>query len=318
MGDCYAINHDLCPLLLKSEGVQVRLTSQLGQMWALRAIPTPNTVTHTEMDSLYKLLRDDASKSTTQLSRYSHQEKLILAYILATSLLYLYPGTWLQTVWNSKKVYFPSPPDHTGSSKITLPYLAVDMQTYPASSKPPPVWNYHPHPAIQALGIMLLELATETKFGAFCADLSIEKDSAAPSNLEGIRAVQILDQWESDGRRHDSKRIPSALRKAIRSCLVLDPAGQLPNYPLLEEGPIRYYVLMCIVSPLAETLSTGFRIPLEYLQDQIALEKFLNGSGNRIQRQLSEVEASSPLSPVDSHNKFGTFLLTNPIDFPCS
>ncbi|KAI8298120.1 Subtilisin DY [Colletotrichum sp. SAR11_59] len=56
------------------------------------------------MESLQQLLEDGMSIS--RVSNYSDKEKLTLCYILANSMIFLYPGSWLRTAWNSNKVYF--------------------------------------------------------------------------------------------------------------------------------------------------------------------------------------------------------------------
>jgi len=274
-------------------------------MWALRAPPPLKRNSHTAMESLYQLLKDHASKGSTQMSKYGHREKLILSYILASSLLYLYPGSWFQEIWNSEKVFFPERPNQRELSILTMPYLAVDIQLPATVIKERPVWQYHSHPAIQALGIMLLEIATETKFSAFCGDIRFGEEPGARRNLEGLRALQVLNEWESEGRRDESKRISSALRSAIRSCLVLDPPGQLPTQQLVEEGPIRYYVLVCIVSPLAKALSAGYQVPLKYLQDHSMLERYLKSSNISYETCISEHQAQAPVKPLDAADRDG-------------
>lgn len=274
-------------------------------MWALRS--TLGSLAHPSMVSLHRLLKDDASTAVSQLSGYHSVDKLILSYILATSLLYLYPGTWLQSTWDSRKILFARTGGYSGQIDITSPYLAVQVEKVCAGSKPPPIWNYHLHPAVQALGIMLLELATETKFSAFCEDLKVEKIPKTSTNLQGLRAVQVLEEWEADGNHQDHKRIPSALRKAIRACLVLDSEA-VPNQSLLEEGPIRYYVLLRIVSPLAEALSTGFNIPLESLQRDNTLQT---------QNLESYNQSNRPTVVAPSMNQVASIGKTGMYSLPC-
>ncbi|KAI8274863.1 Subtilisin DY [Colletotrichum sp. SAR11_240] len=128
----------------------------------------------------------------------------------------------------------------------------------------------HSHPSILALGIIFLEIATGSVFprsSQTTADLSWEQ-----CNEDFLEAWKQMEKLEME-----RKYIPSALRKVIRACIDLKPPPNIPCSSLAEEGPIRQYILSCIILPLASELVDGYKIRLEELHT--SLEKELNGLG---------------------------------------
>ncbi|KAI8153057.1 Subtilisin DY [Colletotrichum sp. SAR 10_65] len=126
----------------------------------------------------------------------------------------------------------------------------------------------HCHPSILALGILFLEIATGSVFPRSShqpVDASYEQ-----CNEEFLEAWKQMENLEK-GRRY----VPSSLRKVIRACIDLKPPPNIPSTSLTEEGPIRQYILSCIILPLASELVDGYNIRLEELHT--ALEKELNG-----------------------------------------
>ncbi|EEU40755.1 uncharacterized protein NECHADRAFT_99144 [Fusarium vanettenii 77-13-4] len=221
------------------------------------------------MQSLRELLGSGMALSSPDIPRYDDREKLLLSYILASSLLYLYPGDWIPMDWSSDRIFFPR---HSGSRRspiFTLPYLSVNLQQGGAPPKVPPVSQYHKHPAILALGIMLLEIATGVRFDPAHGDGTAELDQADRYNEYGSQALRILDDLERQGERHLSRRIPPVLSKVVRSCLILNPSPSMAAEQMSEEGPIRHYILSCIATPLAVALSEGYHVSLDELQDAL-------------------------------------------------
>ncbi len=277
----WQVQKNVCQLLLKSDAVQVSLLAEHEEkrLWVVRPPAPLEASDHSEMDSLHQLLGDNAAMpAAAQISGYNDKERLTLAYILATSVLYLYPGIWLQTAscWSSDKIFFPRRAGGLGDSRpvaLMRPYLAVDLLRQPGRPgvHPPSMSRYHLHPAVLALGIMLLEIATGTRFNALCGKIggngSGPKEgawaAAAPSNLDGVQALKALELLESQ----PSRRPPSFLCEAIRACLVLRPPSYLPDQLLFEEGPFRFYVLSCVVAPLATALDKAYGIRLDSLTE---------------------------------------------------
>lgn len=276
------VQSNLCQLLLESDAVQVRLLAEYKTM-ILWHVPPPAPLEasdHAAMDSLHQLLGDDpTAPSAAAISRYNDKERLTLAYILATSALYLYPGAWLQTAscWSSDKIFFPQRGSGWARGQpvaLTRPYISADLlrRSGKSNNDPSSFVRYHRHPAVLALGIMLLEIATSTKFDALCGNIGgcggrkLKEGSwmaAGPSNADGLHALNALKKLES----HSSRQVPSYLRETIRACLELRPPSYLPEQSLSEEGPLRFYVLSCVVAPLAMALDKAYGVRLDSLAE---------------------------------------------------
>lgn len=260
-----SVNNDICHRLSKSQHFQVDFLAQNDKLWHLKPKPSEGVNHHTQMESLQQLLGDGVSVS--DFSKYTPKEKLILCFILANSMLFLYPGSWFQTAWSSDKIYFVRHFSNSTSPALAFPYLSVAFQQ--TENTPPNHMQYHSHPAILALGIIFLEIATNAKF----TRRSQEPTSWEQFNSDGMQALQQLQELERQITRDRSKRISRALIKAIRSCLILEPPSNFPCKILSEEGPIRQYMLSCIIQPLASDLSDGYQVSLDRLHGDLMLEK---------------------------------------------
>ncbi|UKZ73154.1 hypothetical protein TrVFT333_000795 [Trichoderma virens FT-333] len=263
--DRQSVNNDICHWLLKSQYFQADFLAQNDKLWHLTPRPSEGADHHTTMESLQQLLGDGVSVS--DISKYTPKDKLILCYVLASSMLFLYPGFWLQTAWSSDKIYFVRRFSNSTSPSLTSPYLSVTIQH--AQNNPPNHMQYHYHPTILALGIIFLEIATGVRF----TRRSHEPTLWEQFNSDGMQALQKLQELEHQITRDRSKRISRALIKVIRSCLILDPPSNFPSKLLSEEGPIRQYILSCIIQPLASELSDGYNVCLDKLHDDLIPEK---------------------------------------------
>ncbi|KAL5092194.1 hypothetical protein Trisim1_002079 [Trichoderma cf. simile WF8] len=279
--DRQSVNNDICHWLLKSQYFQVDFLAQNDKLWHLTPRPFHGADHHTHMESLQQLLGDGVSVS--DISKYTPKDKLILCYVLASSMLFLYPGSWFQTAWSSDKIYFVRRFGNSTSPAFTFPYLSTTFQQ--VQNDPPNHMQYHSHPAILALGIIFLEIATSVKF----TRRSHEPTQWQQFNSDGIQALEQLQELERQITRDHSKRISRALIKVIRSCLILDPPPDFPTKQLSEEGPIRQYILSCIIQPLASDLRDGYKLCLEKLHDYVIPE---NGTENldRPDRPFSTTE----------------------------
>lgn len=300
------VQNNLCPLLRESNAVQVSLVAEHDRdmLWAVPPPAPLEASSHSTMESLHQLLADGpTAPSTSYISRYNDKERLTLAYILATSVLYLYPGIWLQTAscWSSDKIFFPRRAGGWGDGRpvlLTRPYLSVDLrQLGRPDAGEESISRYHSHPAVLALGIMLLEIATGTKFDALCGGIggggSGPKEgssaAAAPSNLDGLAALKALKELE-----RKPSRPHSSLCEAIRACLVLNPPSYLPDQLLLDEGPLRFYVLSCVVAPLATVLDKAYGIHLDsFTEDEVGREEE-NAERLQVRVQLSRGTGGRP------------------------
>lgn len=253
-------------------------------LWHLRPRRSANADYHTSMEPLQQLLEDGMSIS--RVSNYSDKEKLTLCYILANSMLFLYPGSWLRTAWSSNKVFFVRRAGVSALKPValTFPYLSVemqDMQDATSKSTQHTHMQAHSHPSILALGIIFLEIATGSVFPR-SSQTRVEA-SWEQCNKDFLEAWKQMEKLEAE-----RKYIPSALRKVIRACIDLKPPPSILSTSLTEEGPIRQYILSCIILPLASELVDGYNIRLEELHT--SLEKELNGIG-----KVEETSTKTPL-----------------------
>ncbi|KAL6399874.1 hypothetical protein AUP68_17283 [Ilyonectria robusta] len=291
------VDKDICPWLLQSKRFRVDFVAENEKLWHLKPELLDGVNQHTTMESLHQLLGDDAE--TSQIAKYTSRDQLLLCYGLANSMLYLYPGSWLQTAWSSNMVYFIRRVSDSTSTLLTFPYLAVEIQKPHADAQNVDHMQYHAHPVILALGIMFLEIATGVRFKRSPGLTSCEQ-----WNTDGPEAFQLLKDLERQGRHSRSKRLPTALRDVIRACLILKPPSDFPSKTLLEEGPIRHYILSCIVHPLATELKVRHNVRLEELHDKLAPEVDLDGPDNFVRKGITRVP-STPISPVSHSNEIG-------------
>lgn len=272
--DAKRVSKDICQWLKQSYGFPVDFEIESNGLWHLAPRWAENPDHYTTMASLQQLLKDDEQSTVddveiARLNYYSPKEKLILCYILANSMLFLYPGSWLHTTWDSKKLYFIRRTGNRTSKPIELafPYLSVDVQDVSdATSVSREHMQCHPHPNILALGIVFLEIATGSAFNR-----SISTDAWQRCNddfLNAQRHIRGKEKWQ----------MSSTLHKVIISCIELKSPSHMSSNNLAQEGPIRQYLLSCIIFPLAFELRNGYEVNLEELNN--SLEKELKNPPN--------------------------------------
>lgn len=303
--DRHLVNNDICQWLFDSDGFQVDFLAENSSLWHL----TPDLLdgvadSYTVMESLNQLLGDGVAIS--DFAKYTPLEKLTLCYILANSMLFLYPGSWFHSTWSSTKVYFDRrvsgwSQSSLSSSMLTFPYLSVELRRAQQQKSPKHHMQCHPHPAVLALGIILLEIATGTRFNR-----SHETKQWKAFNYDCQRALQKLQAFRKQSERERSKRISPAMDKAIRSCLKLTPPSNFPSQSLAQEGPIRQYILSCIVQPLALELRDGYKVRLEELDEVLLAEKTMESSnattdemhGSTARRRSGAATVGLPLAKI--------------------
>ncbi|RTE84122.1 hypothetical protein BHE90_001332 [Fusarium euwallaceae] len=263
-----AVNNNICDWLKTNDGFQVDFLIEQDEFWHLSPKLVENAVGHyTTMQSLDSLVRTDLSIS--EITRYSPREKLILCYILANSMLFLYPGCWSQRPWTSAMVYLVRRISGSNSSSVTFPYVSVELQQGQSEQKPVKNHNqYHDHPPILYLGIILLEIATGTAFTR-----SDDAELHNRCNQDGRQALKQLESFETQNRCNPFRRISPALGEAIRACLLLELPKNFPSQSLIEDGSIRQFILDCIVQPLATELKDGHKVSLDDFHNALAQDK---------------------------------------------
>lgn len=220
---------------------------------------------HSTMEPLQQLLGDGVEAS--YIAKCNPREQLILCYILANSMLYLYPSSWLQLEWCSSMVYFVRQSTSSTAPILTCPYVSVELQNGSKLKEPTHHMQYHTHPAILALGIIFLEIATGTRFKR-----TREESPWKQCNKDNGDAWRLFNVFEREDRHRGTKKLSSGLSKAIRACLKLEPPPNFPSNHLSDEGPIRHYILSCIVWPLAHELEQGYKVSLVDLHKSLVAD----------------------------------------------
>lgn len=217
------------------------------------------------MASLKQLLGDGVS--ITRLNHYSPKEKLVLCYILANSMLFLYPGSWLHTTWDSNNLYFICRTESRTSKPVELafPYLSVGVQEIEdVTDISIDHMQCHAHPNILALGIVFLEIATGSVFERSNRTTEHAWQQCNENFLNARKYMKGIEERKT--------YISPALRQVIWACIDLKSPSHMPSNNLAEEGPIRQYLLSCIILPLALELRDGYEVDLEGLNNSLEVE----------------------------------------------
>jgi len=238
------------------------------------------------MQSLHQLLGDGLG--IPYISQCSPVEQLTLFYILANSMLYLYPSLWLDTYWNSNMVYFLRLSTASDKPVLTFPYISAEVSERQLPGGLLEHELVHRHPAVLALGITFLEVVTGTRFK--WSDDPVPWQRVNKNNRE---AKRILASLEASNRRSLHKPISSSVSKAIRACLELRPPSTFPSKKLSDDGPIRRYILACIVHPLAEELREGHNVNVEELHNSLVTGGVANNSADDLHGDHDELVEES-------------------------
>lgn len=303
------VGSDICQYLRDSDvESQIDFVIEHDKFWHLRPKLPERVNYQPNMDTLQRLLGENFRNSS--MAKSDPREQLVLCYILANSMLYLYPSSWLQLEWDSSMIYITN---RSGNSlpHLTAPYIGVELLTPKKPKSEVHHMQYHIHPAILALGIIFLEIVSGTPFRKSREDLYWKR-----WNEDNREASRLLKSLEEEDQRNGTKRISSHLGKTIRACLKLEPPANFPSNELSEEGPIRHYILTCIVWPLAYELQYGYKISLSDLHKSFALDV----EGDRpSSRGNSQSTTSTSNERSQHHEEAGMYMFdsvcTTMIDF---
>jgi hypothetical protein len=253
------IEQNLCDVL-NDKNVRIDLIVDREGFWHMKPLPVESGKTNlATMKPLHELLGDDMNAS--YVSKCNPRDQLILCYIMASSMLYLYPGSWVQAEWSSRMVHFMRHSSSTTSSLLTRPYVSVVLSDARLYHGETPHMYAHEHPAVLALGIMFLEIFTGKEFE--------KSKKASPSlrcNEDIVHAEQVLATLIQN-KRPGRAAISPGTYEAIKACLRLQPPSNSSTNDLTADGPIRQYILSCIAHPLGQELENGYCVKIEDLDE---------------------------------------------------
>lgn len=256
---------DLCIVIRNvTRGSRLRMAVYNERLWQLRVDYDRPFFKQTEecrLEPLRHLLQPRAGGRESRFSAVEGKDRLILSFILATSVLHFHQGPWLQRNLSSENVCFLIR-NARSTLDITQPYLTTNCSDAYATPDTTTLNNAHPYPAILSLGILLLEIASgyPMEFG--------EQEDQCFAALE--RHDALLKTWQGNG----SKATPDGLLRALSACL--DPsclAKKGLDKATTRKGQVSSYVFEEIVYPLGEAMSVAYEIKLDKLHDEILQQK---------------------------------------------
>ena len=171
-------------------------------MWRLRPTrPKIRDLRKAVHISLSDLIQNGFFQKSIQKDRF------LLTYIIASSILSLYQGPWLDHAWSKDQIVFLSQDGDLATLDLSKPLLSTKCIDIDHSGSQPHPDNIHPEPRIAALGIVMLEIALGM------AIESQRDDGPLTLNTDLLNAYHMLDQM-----REDRATIPNHLQ-AIQTCL---------------------------------------------------------------------------------------------------
>lgn len=245
--------------------IRPRMVVYAKQLWQLQADIEASPLSSTQLKdaefmSLRQLLEPIRGKRYSLLSSMDPKDRLILSFVLATSLLHFYKGPWLQTSINSDSICFlvshrRSTPD------ITRPYLTTNCSSLTQQVAPRELNQPHQFPDILSLGIVLLEIER----GAH-----IEIDEVQD---QCVVAIEYLDKWKKTCRSNSSRSVPDGLYKAIVASI--DPReyrGYVLDKMDVNDLDVRKYIFEKILHPLEDALDIACQVKLSKLHADLSRE----------------------------------------------
>ncbi|KAG6359197.1 hypothetical protein INS49_012717 [Diaporthe citri] len=260
------VKEDLCPQMAIYGHKLWNLGTRSVRDITRNQPPSPAQLSNRDFKTLTDLLRPSENRREHSLSSMQARDRLILSFILTTSLLRFFRGPWLQASFCSDNICFlvfnGSEPD------ITKPYLTTNCSA-PLESGPPPVdlAQPHPFPDILSLGILLLEIARGD-----IIDIPQHQDRCSI-------ALKHMEEWTRP-QADRMRPIYGYLHQAISACI---SPSNLRNDRLDEmdvnEKKARKYIFERILWPLESALSDAYNVKPNTLNTDIAPEEQPIGLG---------------------------------------
>ncbi|KND93691.1 hypothetical protein TOPH_01468, partial [Tolypocladium ophioglossoides CBS 100239] len=241
------LNEDLCGVIRNvARGSRLRMLASKGKLWQLRPDldrPFFKQIQECRLISLRDLLQPGPHDRESKFSVVEARDRLILCFILATSVLHFYQGPWLQQNLSSGNVCFMVPKKRSALD-ITKPYLTATCSEPCPASDSRTLNNTHRYPRGPI---------------AF-----VEGEDRCFTALESCDA--LVEDWQSSG----TKAVHDGLIRALSACL--EPSWLVKkrlDRKTTKEAQVSRYIFEEIVFPLGEAISIAYGIKLDTLHDEV-------------------------------------------------
>ncbi|KAL8364577.1 hypothetical protein RB595_003728 [Gaeumannomyces hyphopodioides] len=250
--EAQCVAHDICLRLKQSGEGQVHFVAGGDQLWHRSPKGSDSSqILYQHMKTLGHLLGDGDGKTSPGIANYCPKERLLLCYTLCRTCMDFYQGAWLRRLWSSDHIYLRQMAGHSPPWDLEMPFLPAGLTELELNSIPKATfYHYHKYPIILGLGIILLEVATGTRFST-----SQNPDKIERCNEDFDKAKDLLEELKFSKRPGGAKLPMSGLIDAIRACLEIEPPSGSPTNQLAEDEDVRQYIRTRIVRPLEETLA---------------------------------------------------------------
>jgi hypothetical protein len=246
---------NICKHVHSTLGTRLRLLVEGNLMWRLRpARPRIKDLKSVAHISLSELIRDGYF-----LRRVSQKDKFLLSYIIASSILSLYQGPWLDRAWTKDQIFFLAQAGDLSILDLRKPLLSTTCISVDHKDGQAQPDNIHPEPGIAALGIIMLEIALGM------AIESQRDDGPLNSNTDLLNAFQLMDRMQSD-----RNSIPNHVL-AIKTCLQPDDIFEDDLSNEMKQQSLHAN----IVAPL-EAILTAYSIQTEDLHSTLGGDQELS------------------------------------------
>ncbi|CAO2648884.1 Nn.00g098330.m01.CDS01 [Neocucurbitaria sp. VM-36] len=169
------------------------------------------------------------------------RERSMLAVILAHAVLHCLDSPWLCNNWSKDHVVFFRK-DSSAEIEFEHPFLMIDFQEENVDPSPDNLMSVHGNPIILALGILLLEIFTQTGIESQREEQHLS-GGQPNANTDLTTAIKVLKARQGDVR--------VKYRQAVWECLNWKDAQ-------LDDDSLRQEIYEKIVEPLEHELSAGW------------------------------------------------------------
>lgn len=229
-------SESLCSLLREAleSGADLRIALEKEKLWQLGSALATWKIREQSGTPLKSFLPDSPQN-------WRLRERSILAVILSHAVLHCTESPWLCNNWSKEHVIFFRK-ESSMEFEFNQPFLKIDFQQENTDPVRSDLLSVHGNPTILALGILLLEIYTQTALEDRHQEHQLPGEQTN-ANTKLTTAMRFLKELEGDLRLK--------YRQAVKECLYW-------NEVHLEGDNLRQEIYERIVEPLERELFEGF------------------------------------------------------------